>query len=67
MGMEVREVIERLEASGYELARTRGSHRQFRSFDGKHLVTVSRKPSDTLRPGTLASIHRATVWRIRDE
>ncbi|MBA2349440.1 MAG: type II toxin-antitoxin system HicA family toxin [Solirubrobacterales bacterium] len=58
--MKVREVIKRLEADGYVLARTRGGHRQFRAPDGSHLVTVPGKPNDTLRPGTLASIRRAT-------
>lgn len=60
MGMKVRAVIKRLEADGCLLARTRGSHRQFRCSDGSHLVTVPGKPSDTLKPSTLASIRRAT-------
>jgi predicted RNA binding protein YcfA (HicA-like mRNA interferase family) len=60
MPMKVREVVKRLEAAGYVLVRTRGSHRQFRAPDGSHLVTVPGKPSDTLKPGTLGSIRRAT-------
>ena len=60
MPMKVREVLKRLEEAGYTMDRQRGSHRQYRAADGSHLVTVAGKPSDTLKPGTLASIRRAT-------
>lgn len=58
--MKVREVIRRLEAEGYELLRQKGSHRQFRSPDGSRVITVPGKSADTMKPGTLASIRRAT-------
>ena len=60
MPMKIREVIKRLEEVGYTLERQRGSHRQYRAADGSHIVTVAGKASDTLKPGTLASIRRAT-------
>jgi predicted RNA binding protein YcfA (HicA-like mRNA interferase family) len=53
--MKVREVIKLIE-DGWYLARTRGSHRQFKHPAKSGLVTVSGKPSDDLAPGTLNSI-----------
>ena len=52
----VREVIRMLERDGWELARTRGSHRQYRHPDKPGLVTVAGKPGDELAPGTFKSI-----------
>ena len=54
--MKIREVIRRLERDGWFLARTRGSHRQYKHPVKRGLVTVAGKPSDELAPGTLASI-----------
>ena len=56
MPVKVNEAIRRIEAAGWELARTRGSHRQFRHPDRPGLVTIAGKPSDTLHPKTWASI-----------
>ena len=52
----VREVIRMLEGDGWELARTRGSHRQYRHPEKPGLVTVAGKPKDELAPGTFKSI-----------
>ncbi len=41
---------------GWYLARTRGSHRQFKHPTKSGLVTIAGKPSDDLAPGTLNSI-----------
>jgi predicted RNA binding protein YcfA (HicA-like mRNA interferase family) len=54
--MKVKEVIQLIEADGWYLARTRGSHRQFKNPDKPGLVTVPGKLSDDLAPGTLDSI-----------
>jgi predicted RNA binding protein YcfA (HicA-like mRNA interferase family) len=54
--MKVREVIKPIEKDGWHLARTRGSHRQFKHPVKSELVTVPGKPSDDLAPGTLHSI-----------
>lgn len=54
--MKVRAVIRILERDGWYLARTRGSHRQYKHPEKRGLVTVAGKPSDELAPGTLASI-----------
>ena len=54
--MKVRDVIRLLEREGWQLARTRGSHRQFAHPERPGKVTVPGKPRDTLHPKTLASI-----------
>ncbi|HZF13915.1 MAG TPA: type II toxin-antitoxin system HicA family toxin [Thermoanaerobaculia bacterium] len=54
--MKVQAVIKTLEEDGWRLARTKGSHRQFRHPIKPGTVTVSGKPSLDLPPGTLNSI-----------
>jgi predicted RNA binding protein YcfA (HicA-like mRNA interferase family) len=61
--MKVAEVIRLLERDGWELHRTRGSHRQFKHPARPGKVTVSGKPRDTLHPKTLASILRQAGLR----
>ncbi len=47
-----------LEARGWVLIRTRGSHRQYRRPLQSGLVTIAGKPGDELPPGTLKSIFK---------
>jgi predicted RNA binding protein YcfA (HicA-like mRNA interferase family) len=54
--MKVKEVIKLLEEAGWSLARTRGSHRQFKHQSKPGTVTVSGKASVDIPPGTLNSI-----------
>jgi predicted RNA binding protein YcfA (HicA-like mRNA interferase family) len=54
--MKVREVIQLIEDDGWYLARTRGSHRQYKHSIKTGLVTVPGKLSDDLALGTLNSI-----------
>jgi predicted RNA binding protein YcfA (HicA-like mRNA interferase family) len=54
--VKVKEAIRRVEGAGWKLARTRGSHRQYRNPTRPGLVTIAGKPSDTLHPKTWASI-----------
>ena len=54
--MKVKEVIKLIEADGWYLARTNGSHRQFKHSTKLGLVTVPGKPSDDLAIGTRDSI-----------
>ena len=54
--MKVRDVIKLLNKDGWYLARTRGSHRQFKHETKPGTVTVAGKPSLDLPPGTLNSI-----------
>ncbi|MBW4562095.1 MAG: type II toxin-antitoxin system HicA family toxin [Mojavia pulchra JT2-VF2] len=56
--MKVRELIKRLEVDGWYLARTRGSHRQFKHPDKPGTVTVSGKPNVDVPIGTLKNIWR---------
>ncbi|MBE9145252.1 type II toxin-antitoxin system HicA family toxin [Planktothrix mougeotii] len=56
--MKVRDVIKKLEKEGWYLARTRGSHRQFKHPDKIGTVTVSGKLSIDVPIGTLKSIWR---------
>jgi predicted RNA binding protein YcfA (HicA-like mRNA interferase family) len=54
--MKVREAIAIIEEDGRFLAATRGSHRQFTHPSKPGRLTIARKPSDDLAPGTLNSI-----------
>jgi predicted RNA binding protein YcfA (HicA-like mRNA interferase family) len=56
MAVKVRDAIKSIEASGWTLARTRGSHRQYRHPARSGIVTIAGNPSDTLHPKTWASI-----------
>ena len=56
--MKVRDAIKFIEADGWYLARTRGSHRQYKHPVKLGLVTVPGNLSDDLAPGTWASIRR---------
>jgi predicted RNA binding protein YcfA (HicA-like mRNA interferase family) len=54
--MKVKEVIRLLEDAGWYLARTKGSHRQFKHPTESGTVTVSGKMSVDVPPGTLNCI-----------
>ncbi|HVS24570.1 MAG TPA: type II toxin-antitoxin system HicA family toxin [Gammaproteobacteria bacterium] len=54
--MKVRAVIRLLEDDGWYVARTRGSHRQYRHATKVGTVTVAGKPSADVPPGTLGAI-----------
>ena len=54
--MKVRELIRILEDDGWRLARTRGSHRQYKHASKPGTVTVAGKPSLDAPPGTLNAI-----------
>jgi predicted RNA binding protein YcfA (HicA-like mRNA interferase family) len=56
--MKVREVIVLLEADGWRLVRTKGSHRQYRHVSRRGRVTVAGNLGDELASGTLASVLR---------
>ena len=53
---KVRDAIRLVARNGWQLVRTRGSHRQYRHPDKPGTVTVAGKPSDDLPPGTWNSI-----------
>ncbi|MBS0576735.1 MAG: type II toxin-antitoxin system HicA family toxin [Proteobacteria bacterium] len=54
--MKVHDVLRMLQADGWFLAATRGSHRQYKHPSKSGRVTVPGKPSDDLATGTLNSI-----------
>jgi len=54
--MKVSEMLKLLQAEGWYLVTTRGSHRQFKHPLRPGRVTVAGSPGDELPPGTLNSI-----------
>jgi predicted RNA binding protein YcfA (HicA-like mRNA interferase family) len=54
--VKVGELIRLLEDDGWRLARTRGSHRQYKHTTKPGPVTVAGKPSLDIPPGTLNAI-----------
>ena len=63
--MKVGVVIKQLEAAGWFLVATRGSHRQFKHLMRLGRVTVAGKPSDDLAPGSLRSIENQSGVPLR--
>ncbi|CAN5832595.1 type II toxin-antitoxin system HicA family toxin [soil metagenome] len=53
---KVREVIKLVEADGWTLSTTRGSHRQYKHPIKTGKVTIPSKLSDEVRVGTLNNI-----------
>ena len=56
MPPKVREIIRRIEADGWVLVVTKGSHRQFKHPAKPGRVTIAGKPGDDLAVGTYLSI-----------
>jgi predicted RNA binding protein YcfA (HicA-like mRNA interferase family) len=54
--VKVRDVVKRLEQDGWQLVRTKGSHRQFHHSSKPGTVTVAGHPSLDIPPGTLNNI-----------
>lgn len=59
--MDSRDLIKRLERDGWMLARTKGSHHQYKHPDKPGLVTVVH-PKRDIPMGTLRSIYRQAGW-----
>ena len=55
---KVRDAIRLIERDGWRLARTRGSHRQYRHPDKPGTVTVPGHPGSDLSPGLWHNILR---------
>lgn len=64
--MKVREVIKILEDDGWYLARTRGSHRQFKHPEKAGTVTVSGNLGVDMPIGTLKSVLRQSQLEEED-
>lgn len=54
--MNIRDTIKLIEADGWYLVVTRGSHRQYKHPAKPGRVTIAGHPNDDLAPGTLNSI-----------
>jgi predicted RNA binding protein YcfA (HicA-like mRNA interferase family) len=62
--MKVRDILRILADDGWYLARTRGSHQQYRHPLKRGVVTVAGKPGDDLAAGTLRSILKQAGLRL---
>lgn len=56
--MKVRGIIKLIEADGWYLVTTKGSHRQYKHSTKPGRVTIAGHPGDELAPGTLNSIFK---------
>jgi predicted RNA binding protein YcfA (HicA-like mRNA interferase family) len=54
--VKIRDVIRILEKDGWFLARTRGSHRQYKHLAKRGVVTVAGHENDDIAKGTLNSV-----------
>ena len=54
--MKIRDIIKLIEADGWYLVVTKGSHRQHKHPTKQGRVTIAGQPNDDLAPGTLNSI-----------
>lgn len=54
--MKIRDIIKIIEAEGWYLVETKGSHRQYKHPKIPGRVTIAGHPNDDLAPGTLNSI-----------
>ncbi len=54
--MKVRDIIKLIEADGWYLVATKGSHRQYKHSIKTGRVTIAGHSNDDLAPGTLNSI-----------
>jgi predicted RNA binding protein YcfA (HicA-like mRNA interferase family) len=64
--MKVREVIKLLEADGWYLVATKGSHRQYKHPTKPGRVTIAGHSGDDFAPGTLNSILKQAQLKIED-
>jgi predicted RNA binding protein YcfA (HicA-like mRNA interferase family) len=64
--MKVREVIKLLEADGWYLVATKGSHRQYKHPTKPGRVIIAGHSGDNLAPGTLNSILKQAQLKIED-
>jgi predicted RNA binding protein YcfA (HicA-like mRNA interferase family) len=66
--LRVRDAIKFIEADGWQLVTTKGSHRQFKHPFKKGRVTIASRPDMNLHPKTLKSILRqAGIEDILDD
>ena len=62
--MKVKELLKMLEADGWDLSRTKGSHRQYKHASKSGTVTVAGKLSADVPKGTLSAILKQSGIKI---
>ncbi|MDN7025456.1 type II toxin-antitoxin system HicA family toxin [Methanoculleus sp. FWC-SCC1] len=65
--MKVKDCIKMIEADGWYLVVTRGSHRQYKHPSKPGRITIAGHPADDLAPGTLNSILKQARLKGRNE
>lgn len=65
--MKVRDAIKMIEADGWYLVTTKGSHRQYKHPTKPGRVTIAGHPNHDLSPGTLNSILKQAQVKERKE
>jgi predicted RNA binding protein YcfA (HicA-like mRNA interferase family) len=64
--MKFRDIVVMLKEDGWILARTRGSHRQYKHRSKIGVVTLAGKPGDDLAPGTLNSVLKQAALKKKE-
>jgi predicted RNA binding protein YcfA (HicA-like mRNA interferase family) len=65
-GINARRLVAALQADGFRLARTEGSHRRYKHPDGRAVTVAYHRFSDTFTIKTLSRMLRATRWTEDD-
>ena len=65
-GITARQLIRALHADGFQLTRTRGSHRIYRHPDGRRAVVAYYRLGDTFPIGTLKAMIDDIGWTDED-
>ena len=65
-GITARQFLRALQADGFVLQRTRGSHRIYRHPDGRRVVVAYHHVSDTFPIGTLRAMIADAEWNDDD-
>lgn len=65
-GITARQLIKALHEDGFELKRTRGSHRIYRHPDGRRIVVAYHRLGDSFPIGMLKAMIRDAGW-IEDD
>jgi predicted RNA binding protein YcfA (HicA-like mRNA interferase family) len=61
--IKVREIIKIIEADGWYIVATRGSHRQYKHHAKSGRITISGHLADDLAPGTINSIFKQAQFK----
>lgn len=65
--MKIRDIIRMIEANGWNLIRTKGSHRQYKHPSLPGRVTIAGHPGDELAPGTLNSVLKQAGLKLKKD